>query len=57
MNKGQNPQKLLSELQKLAVSSMGVVLEPAPVCKFSPDGSQIILGDLTKPYAAGASPV
>lgn len=35
---------------------MGVQLEPAPVCKFSPDGSQIMLGDYTKPYVASSQP-
>jgi len=35
---------------------MGVQLEAAPVCKFSSDGSQIMLGDLTKPFVASAQP-
>jgi len=55
LNKGQFPHKLLSELQRLATHSMGVVPEGAPDCKIAADGSQVIMGDLTKPYSGGAS--
>jgi hypothetical protein len=34
---------------------MGVVPEAAPDCKIAADGSQIMMGDLTKPYNGGAS--
>ena len=44
-NKGQFPQKYLSELQKLASSAMNLTLEPAPKCQISADGTHIILGD------------
>ena len=44
-------------MQKLATNSMGVTLEPAPVCKFSPDGSQILMGDFTKPFVQGGEKV
>ena len=29
---------------------MGVQLQPAPVCQIAQDGSQIVMGDLTRPY-------
>ena len=49
--KGQNPHKFVHELSRLAQQSMGIKLEPAPVCQMAQDGSQIIMGDLTKPYS------
>ena len=45
--KGQFPQKYLYELQKLASQAMNVVLDPAPKCQISSDGSHIVMGDWT----------
>lgn len=52
-NKGQLPQKYLYEIQKLAHSTMPLMIEPAPKCQISADGAHIILGDWTN--APGSS--